>query len=122
MKYLGFEIDQVPFCCGVMEMGNFDDRADVVDFMGNAVSARTHRGAARKALRLAFKDREKFAIQAWFKRPKRFDGSLEPKYEFDELRQVFKNHKRAIHLGCYINPNSGNEIDGYLIQPVECSK
>jgi hypothetical protein len=52
-------------------------------------------------------------LQIWFYKAKMFNGEFEPEYKAEPLRQLVAQIPNVRDLGEYVNPNSGNKIQGY---------
>lgn len=57
----------------------------------------------------------------WFKDPRNYKGGHGGKYQFDGLRQAVMKHEWAKHIGTYINANTGNKMDGWMLV-IPCEK
>lgn len=111
-------------CCGVREIGEITKgKAHYYDYIGEGA---TYVDAFVKLLEcITIPDRDDddedldggnhgYMLQVWFKKDCLFDGKTWAKnYENHELREIVKNLPNVVHLGCCVNPNSGNIIDGY---------
>lgn len=51
----------------------------------------------------------------WFKKGRDYKGNYPAEYEFEELRKEVQNYPNVVKLGEYINANTGNMVDGYMI-------
>jgi len=119
-------------CCVSDEIGNFNTSgASYHRFRAEGVS---HEEAAKKLLAsIVEKTRTgddvdepwgydgKQVRYFWFKKPRNYKGEFDVGYEFEELRQEVANYPGVVKLGEYINANTGNMVDGYMIV-IDCVK
>lgn len=113
--YIDAAYAQVPGCCGVKELFGFshDDCDDGPDIQG---VGETEAAAADDFVR-KIQGRDYIyaaACQMWFVKYKKWDGGFQDHYERETLRQRVAQIPGVIDLGEYVNPNSGNMIQGYL--------
>lgn len=122
MKYkFTYDVNTLPNCCGVFEVGDFELHTvyeDTIKRYKNSYEGYVddEKTAYQNAfVRLLAGDGDR-PIQFWFVRYKDEDTEeFDDEYHHDTFRRMVQDHKGVIHLGTYINPNTGNEIDGYLI-------
>lgn len=95
------------FCCGVVEIGCFaeDPSPWECEYFEDTFAELLEEVSGDKASGIVF--------HIWFVRPKDYNGDLMPDYNWQELRQIVQDIPDVLHLGTTINPNTGNEIDGY---------
>ena len=114
---------RLPWCCGIIEAGyfkNFDRATSHV----NDISAKTTEELLTKILERW----EGYPILFNFYREIDYedrDRSYESDdYEASDLRELVMKHPNAKHLANFINPNSGNRVDSWMIFtgeiPYEC--
>lgn len=104
-KVAKFSCDEgsTTFCCGVLQIGSFSEYS-------NEYSKDT----PQELIAAVNSANKGYFIQAWFVRLLDFEDKLNEEYQNAELRDYVKNMPNVKHLGTTINPNSDNEIDGYM--------
>lgn len=122
--YFNYHDRQLPNCCGVREIGDFEMDAVTDEMQARDAEARypryrayiatTETEAYKQAFDKILASTCGFVVQFWFKNPTDYDGDWEG-YEHDELRQLVKAHPNCVELAEYVNPNSGNVINGFMI-------
>lgn len=124
-----FEGNSLPNCCGAIELGAFRTGDDLPDWLDTVFAGNTEKDAWTKALKSVFEEEydvfdrggeEERAyecaeylmryIQFWFVRQEDNDD-----FDNDVLRQLVMNLPGVTKLAGYVNPNSGNYIEGYGI-------
>lgn len=118
-----FGIEDIPFCCGVREVGGFtleEVDEDEVKYYPEDYPAKdgwrsTPTLAAQSCIAQMIKDSEGRPIQFWFKRSKIYNGELNDHFDADALRQVVMKKRGVVKLGTFINPGTKNHVDGYLL-------
>lgn len=123
-------MESVEFCCGVQQVGSFqmNQYSEFAQKRYGYKGEPSPEAAVAKAWDQIKQNgiAEGCPLQFWFVRPDVarhgvFDDdddvepNLEEKFENDELRQLVKNHPGVIKLGCFVNPNTDNHVDGYMI-------
>lgn len=96
------------FCCGHWEIGEFTEDKDYhYDSLG---------GETPEEFLASIKNEvpNGQVLSIWFVKFKRFDDSLEKNWIFPEYRDAVRKIPGVKRLGTHINPNTGNQIDGYL--------
>jgi hypothetical protein len=114
---------RIPYCCGVDEVGNFSTLLirtsevknkypyEVARFKATALEAYT------EALQYILNASEGRCVQFWFYKPVDYNGSYDKSnYTEDGFRQVVMAHPDAVELAEYVNPNSNNMINGWMIK------
>ena len=116
------------FCCIQDELGYFKTAPGRYDY-------HFVRGKTEKEVAVAMVNRIVEGVQncnweadgyqirfLWFKDPVDYQGNHTGKYEFNHLREAVIAHEYAKHLGTWVNGNTGNKMDGWmLVIPVEKS-
>lgn len=112
------------FCCGIVEIGGFV--SDIDDMEGCDASGDTPAELLHDVFRQGDQHRwgnrdsseRGFTYHIWFKKSAKYDGTFsdDQEYEFNELREYIRELPTCLSLGEYINPNTGNMIDGYLFK------
>lgn len=104
----GFDAEQLPFCCGVYEIGNITTegisyREYVVDVDNDNVVARLRVivGLGRPVL-------------VNFVRPK-----TSREYDNPGLMEAIQGKPGVMDLGTWVNPGSGNTIHAFMIKAME---
>lgn len=111
MATTGAYINSLPFCCGVLEAGSFRHGGNVGD-----IGAENAELLLKKIL-----DRHQgYPIIFNFKREIDHDdnGNIiheEEDYTSGDLRQAVMKHPNAVNIATFINPNSGNRVDSWVI-------
>lgn len=109
------DVNQLPNCCGFLEAGNF--QKSVSPFIYNEIIESTPKQALNKVLSMW--DSRGRPVMFNFVRFRKVeddeDSPLNEKYEAEWLRKLVVKHKDAVHIATYINPNTGNEIDSWVI-------
>lgn len=112
MFSLSFAND-TPYCCGVGQIGCFNSP----DNAGNY--DQTYQGTdeldALKMMLEHAQESDKAVVHIWFNRPQ-YAKELNHKALHDALDHC---GYPVLDLGSYVNPNSGNVIQGYQINLVE---
>jgi hypothetical protein len=116
------QVDRLPYCCGVYEVGNF-----YTNTCGDANFARypneyrqyihdDPKSAHEAALKKLLEDYPNFCLQFWFYKPADFLGSYDnSEYVENEFRELIKAHPNCTELAEYVNKNSGNMVNGFMI-------
>jgi len=121
------DVKRVPYCCGAYEAGNFvtrhwnSDEAFKRDIRYEDHSLKEYEDAITPELYKRALDRILAAhpgrtIQFWFYKQANYDGSLAEDYTEDKFRQQVMAHPDAVELAEYVNPNSNNMINGWMIK------
>lgn len=102
----------VPYCCGFAEAGNFRESE--------------YGREPKQAIDFELDVRPGCPLLFNFYRPIEWNGDNEitgeaENYEAEELRQEVIKHPDAKHLATFINPNSGNRVDSWMIFTGEIS-
>lgn len=118
-----FEIDRLPFCCGFMEAGAFstedqDDRyydgecEDLDKVIPTCLKLAKGRPIVFNFVKLRTREMGwADSIESYIK-----EVPLKSRYECSPLRQKVRKHPGVRHLHTWINSNSGNQVDSYLIK------
>lgn len=97
-----------PHCCGCITFSDFydwDDESVTTD--PKKLWERIRDTVEQEASGMYF--------QAWFRRSKRYDGTHEDKYEFQELLDnIVAFMPNVILFPTTVNPNTGNILQGVL--------
>jgi hypothetical protein len=99
----------LPYCCGVVEAGDFEQEED---WEFRQFCADTAEELVRKLL----DDADGIPVIFNFVKEKNYDDKFSQQYNAHELRAYVAAHPKAIHLIKFINPNSGNRVDSYMIK------
>ena len=100
---LTFELSNTAFCCGVMQFGNFGERADAKD-----ISDETLLMIWKILISFSRTSCHKGIVNAWFYKPRG-----QTKYQHPITEKMFKlGGAKRIGKQSY-NPNSYNQIKGY---------
>lgn len=114
MVNIGYDVNPLPNCCGVLELGGLSIEKGK-NYWGGVV-CETHEAAAKTILQQALITNEDYAdhvVQVWFYRGRDAFEEWEREFFVPELRTLVQQLNGVIHMGTHINPNTGNEIDGY---------
>lgn len=141
-KYLA-QTEHVEFCCGVRQVGGFEE-SEVTEFSqkrydpeGKRYSEATgwfedKKAALDYSFQEIFKNGQGCPLQFWFKKSAidtdeyydekleewRYsnDGEWAANFDAAEMRNYLRAlpSKNLVTLGCYVNPNTGNLVDGYM--------
>lgn len=118
---IGFYVEQLPYCCGFDEVGGMcytnddeyysaDEEELVEDVIPRALSCSGGRPIIFNFVRRRTKEKSWDASSDWYK-----DVPLKKRYEVAPLRQIVKHYPGVKHIGTWINPGTGNQIDSYVI-------
>lgn len=108
-------------CCGVQNLGKFEEFDEDTDneygesFWDTPDS--THTGETWEDVLADVKREhsEGYVMTAWFVREKvSYKGDLAKTFLHNDLRLLVQQIPGVVSLGAHINPNTGNEIDGYM--------
>lgn len=120
--YFSYSLIRLPFCCGVYEVGNFSTNAATDGYVEkHPTEYRNYKynsieEANKAALEKILETQLNFCIQFWFYKPSNYNGDYDDmEYTEDEFRQVVKAHPNCVELAEYVNKNSGNMINGFMI-------
>lgn len=123
MKY-GFDcqVTRLPYCCGVYEVGNFHTRQVSEESINKYPREYGHckydnaKDAAAAKLKDLIAEYPNFALQFWFYKASDYKGSYEDsEYTENVFREAVKAHPNCKELAEYVNKNSGNMINGFII-------
>lgn len=113
LKY-GTDVNQLPNCCGFLEAGYFQRSNS--PFIYSEIIERTPKQILNKVLSMNGGGRPvMFNFVRFRKDEYDEDSPLNEKYEAEWLRKLVVKHKDAVHIATYINPNTDNEIDSWVI-------
>jgi hypothetical protein len=102
-------VSTLPYCCGVVEAGDFvldydDDYREYNEDTAEALVAKIFGWA------------EGVPVIFNFVKCKNWKGEFDALYQAHELRTYVRSHPNVVHLSKFINPNSGNRVDSYMIK------
>lgn len=99
-------VDQLPFCCGINEAGDFgnEDHYDTLET-----------GTVEDLLAAILDRSEGRPVMFNFKNQVDYKGTFNNEYDYDELRTLVRAHPKVVHVAEWINPGSKNRIDCYCI-------
>ena len=103
-------LNQVPYCCGMIEVGNFGDASDHDD--GDMLDEDSWEELLQEILATS-KGRP---VLFNFVKFKDWQGSFNKTYDASELRELVQKHPNVMHIWKGINPGSQNRIDSYIIK------
>lgn len=115
MHHVGFNVEPLAHCCGAQDVGSFTvGSADFHDYRGKGA---TLTEAWADAVRKLLASQPGFSLQFWFVRrvinSKRDHAEA---FDHEELRSIIKELPGAKCIAEeYVNPNSGNKIEGWII-------
>jgi len=124
---IDFEMEQLPFCCGFYEVGNMSvaDEEDRNPRWGEIYTKELEKvipdalenANGRPVVFNFVREREK--ERKWDEDPNNHVATvpLNKRYNCAELHQVVKKYPGRKHIGTWINPGTGNQIDSYVIFP-----
>lgn len=107
MISISCDVSELPHCCGVLEIGSIG--GEDPGWSDITVTKPTREEAFASLLERVRTDNPSYGIQTWFVKPK---GSDE--YHNHELRTLVQAIPGVVNMGTYVNPNTGNTIDGYF--------
>lgn len=114
-KMLDARYSTLPYCCGVYEAGDFgvDEYADVVSKTPKGLVGELVEAAEGRPIIFNFV-RQRIG-NGW-----EFSGDpltlpLAEEYEYEVLRKYVSKHEDALHVAEFINPNSGNMVDSWIL-------
>ena len=120
--YVAADCHQMPNCCGAYELGYFQDDVQERHLRqyNRYGEGETKQEAWKNFLSKLAKG---YSYQFWFVRAAEWDDEIEEyaeelndEYSHKELMEVVMQYPGAMKIaGPYINPNSGNEIQGWII-------
>lgn len=106
----GCNVHRLPNCCGVVEAGNFTSAGRDRDYLAdNPTQLLQHVLDSYKGYPIIFNFKQEIEIE---------DGNITweaGQYDHEELRQIVMKHPCAKNLCTFINPNSGNRVDSWMI-------
>ena len=117
MMNLFAQTDRLPFCCGVVEIGNMERCEDEDYYDEYDAAQRTFSVESASELLSELKDYYQSGIvfQIWFKRGKiDYRGNLADTFDNEDVREEVLKIPGVQKLHTGINPNSSNEIEGYM--------
>lgn len=123
MKYVfSCQVTRLPYCCGVYEVGGFHTRQtskeQIKEYPGEYKSFKydSAKDAAAARLKELIEGYPNFALQFWFYKASDYKGSYEDiEYTENDFREAVKAHPNCKELAEYVNKNSGNMINGFII-------
>ena len=109
-------MSRLPWCCGVIEAGYFRPLAGMAgvgpDRINNAKDA-------SDLLRRILEKWKGYPVMFNFYREIEYDDCDEPmeeeEYQAADLREEVMKHPQAKNLATFVNPNSGNRVDSWMI-------
>lgn len=108
--YFECDAEQLPFCCGVRELGAFSALHDFSNLSNHTGTGGTPEEAAQALIKEVSNSYEEgYVFQTWFVR-----RVSNEEYDHNAIREVVQKIPGVLHLGTHINPNTGNTIDGYI--------
>lgn len=119
-----YRTGRLPYCCGVTEVGEFctnmHTKAQIERSIGTYNHAEgwypTMEEAHKGALTYILNNAGPLAVQFWFYKSCDYKGSFDDQeYTEKGFREVVRAHPGVIELAEYVNPNSNNMINGYMI-------
>lgn len=111
-------------CCGVEEVGDFEytsrDEAVVKQYKMEGFYP-TKKEAYEHGLQNILANNRHYRgfgrpIIFWFMKEEIDNGKYDEDFEHEELRQLVLEHPGQVYLGTFVNPNTGNIIEGYMIK------
>lgn len=106
-------VDRLPWCCGVLEAGCF--RSDVSRESTTVCRAGE---TPEKLLARILEKAEGYPVMFNFCRKiEYYDGEVseDDEYQAADLREEVMKHPNAQNLATFVNPNSGNRVDSWVI-------
>jgi hypothetical protein len=101
-------IRQLPFCCGVYEAGNFNNSIDDHPYR--------YSDTVNDLLKELLEYAQGNPIIFNFYKKQDWNGDFYEEYEENELREAVRAHKHSMHLVEFVNKNSDNMVDTYIIK------
>lgn len=105
----------LPHCCGIVEAGDF----------GNVDNCDVSADTPAELVQYLIDDVEGRPIMFNFVRERlgndwKFIGDpltlpIAEEYDYEELREYISNHEDSQHIGEFINPNSDNLVDSWVL-------
>lgn len=128
------DLDEIPDCCGILVAHDFvcssvsDDYKKQWEHRYGGILIYKYQ-SEEEAWKAKFEeilqsDMEEqdtdWGDQPWtFQRPIQFwfvKRQTQEKFDNEPLRQLVLNHKDQVYLGTFINPNTNNTVEGYMIK------
>lgn len=110
-------VNRLPWCCGVLEAGSF--RSDIMRESGGQDRCGE---TPEKLLARILENAEGCPVMFNFYREIEYyrdsDGVVEhedKEYQAADLREEVMKHPQAQNLVTFVNPNSGNRVDSWMI-------
>lgn len=128
MHSVSCNVSPIPHCCGVLEIG--DVRRSFHKWSAFQGTGDTFSDAFSALLSDIMEAEESYdeddgpdndkqptkgyALQTWFYKSTDMNGTPKEEYYNSELRELVRAIPNVVHLGAFVNSNSGNIVDGYF--------